>query len=120
MATLTRPSSNGKASRLSKPRPKPPRQIGWTMAPKPGHPYGVLHIIEGGKRDDYFIRAIEADFGLGVEVTKLTGEPDNPQYNVNLDDQREHHSCECPGFLRWGHCKHIEGLVALARAGKLF
>ncbi|TMQ34272.1 MAG: hypothetical protein E6K70_08465 [Planctomycetota bacterium] len=28
-------------------------------------------------------------------------------------------SCECLGFLRHGNCKHIQGLLALAHAGKL-
>jgi hypothetical protein len=28
-------------------------------------------------------------------------------------------SCECKGFLRWGHCKHVESLTALRARGRL-
>jgi len=28
-------------------------------------------------------------------------------------------TCECKGFLRWSHCKHLESLTALASRGKL-
>jgi hypothetical protein len=28
-------------------------------------------------------------------------------------------SCECMGFLAHGHCKHVEGLLALMREGQL-
>ena len=28
-------------------------------------------------------------------------------------------SCECLGFLRHGYCRHISGLLALIRSGKL-
>jgi hypothetical protein len=28
-------------------------------------------------------------------------------------------TCECKGFLRWKHCKHVESLSALLAAGRL-
>jgi hypothetical protein len=28
-------------------------------------------------------------------------------------------SCECKGFLRWGHCKHVDSLSALRASGRL-
>lgn len=27
--------------------------------------------------------------------------------------------CECKGFLRWGYCRHVLGLLALLREGKI-
>jgi hypothetical protein len=40
-------------------------------------------------------------------------------YHVNLGDAENPPSCECKGFLRHGHCRHIEGLTALTNASRL-
>jgi hypothetical protein len=44
--------------------------------------------------------------GLGTLYHVRVGEP------VNC-------SCECLGFLRWGYCRHVLGLLALIEAGKI-
>ena len=44
------------------------------------------------------------------------GEPE-AAYAVNLNGAAS--TCECRGFLRWGHCKHVAGLQALIRQGEL-
>jgi hypothetical protein len=36
-------------------------------------------------------------------------------YHVRVDGPRDS-SCECLGFLRHGHCKHVQGLTALLAA----
>ena len=51
--------------------------------------------------------------GQGMLLTKHDGS----KYHVRLDG--EHSTCECKGYLRWSHCKHIESLLALEQAGKL-
>ncbi len=43
------------------------------------------------------------------------GEPD--YYDVLLDGERS--TCECKGFLRYGHRKHVESVRALVQCGKL-
>jgi hypothetical protein len=57
---------------------------------------------------------LPSDFGRAYRLTK----PDGEQYHVLLADDGRH-SSECKGFLRWSHCKHVEGLAALRQAGFL-
>jgi hypothetical protein len=83
---------------------------------------GLLRITERKGRkvveDEYFLDRIPADFGMAFLVEKrdyAVGE--EHCYHVNLDG--EHGTCECKGFLRWNHCRHVESLRALAAAGKV-
>ena len=39
-------------------------------------------------------------------------------YHVRVGDA-EDCDCDCRGFLRWGYCKHVLGLLALVKAGRL-
>jgi hypothetical protein len=99
-------------------RRKPERRIGWV----PGSwnvegGYGILHIRQEDRRDHYYLRMIPCDFGHGFALTKLEGDC-GTTYHVALDTTAGRHSCECKGFLRWGHCKHVEGLLAMAAAGQ--
>ena len=43
-------------------------------------------------------------------VHKLTGSQE--VYDVRLTIEG-HAECDCPGFTRWGHCKHVRMLAAL-------
>ena len=78
---------------------------------------GTLRITEKVGRKTttgvYYFRRVPADFGQGFLVTK----PDGTVYHVNVAGKKS--TCECKGFLRWGHCKHVEVLEALTAAGKL-
>jgi hypothetical protein len=74
---------------------------------------GTLKIVEGKRSDLYYFRALPSDFGRAFEMTKVGGDT----YGVNLAGKKS--SCECKGFLRWRHCRHIESLTALLAAGKL-
>ena len=76
----------------------------------------ILDLFVGDDHAAYWMWAIKADFGVGLKLEKfsaLGGEV----YDVNLDGPRS--SCECKGFLRWGHCKHVSACKALQKAGKL-
>ena len=82
---------------------------------------GVVRITEEGKPDDhYHLAEIPSDFGRGFSLEKMTdGNPltcETP-YAVCIDGTRS--TCECKGFLRWRHCRHVEALTALLEAGKL-
>ena len=66
-----------------------------------------------GQLDTYALEPIPADFGRGLLLTK----EDGSSYCVNLSGPDS--TCDCRGFESHGHCKHIEGLTALAAAGKL-
>ena len=93
----------------------------------PGSPDRLLFmtlITRGPKRTkeehfDYWLRSIPGSAN-GFRLEKVNpvpaeGEPDH--YDVLLDGERS--TCECQGFLRWGHCKHVESLLALIKCGKL-
>jgi hypothetical protein len=80
----------------------------------------ILTLSEGKKATVYWLEVLEVDFGFAVRLEKFT---DGTSYDVNvcLSDPR-HSSCECLGFVRWGHrhlCKHISAVVALHNAGRL-
>ena len=65
----------------------------------------------------YHLTALPADFGPAFELRKsiLDG---GEVYHVNLADDGKY-PCECKGVLHRDRCKHVEGLLALRRAGRL-
>lgn len=73
----------------------------------------TLTIRVKGKRTDYTLERIGSDWGDGFRLTKHVGhESDECDiYDIHLSD--EGHTCECLGFLRHSHCKHIDALVRL-------
>ena len=105
MATVTR----------SRQAVKPTRHVRLALRPFEGNP-GVVNITVGKDLTCYFIYPIASEFGAAYRLEKFGGYGGGA-YDVNLDG--EGGSCECKGFLRWGHCKHVEGLRALRDAGKL-
>jgi hypothetical protein len=97
---------------------------------------GVIHLddgvhlirraVEGEPDAAYLVRKTAAAWGVAFEVAKLFRSKDDdgpPSYHVNLDCHKpERSTCECRGFLRWGHrkaCRHVSSLLALIRDGKL-
>src|SRR4051794_38771020 len=83
---------------------------------------GLARIDEDGQSAYYHVREFDADFGRGFRVTKHVQHEDgsatiNDPYHVNLRGKGS--SCECKGYLRWWHCRHIEMLQALIAAGKI-
>jgi hypothetical protein len=97
-------------------RVKPTRSIRLALPPSDVSAVAVVVITVGKAEDTYHVTPLAADFGAAFEVAKVS-DPGQPVYHVNLDGDRS--SCDCPGFLHHGHCKHAAGLAALKRAGKL-
>jgi hypothetical protein len=66
----------------------------------------------------YWLDALATDFGHGWRLRKFSayqrGDGDSA-YDVMLN--AEESSCECKGFLRHQHCKHLEALAVLKDAG---
>ena len=101
------------------PRPrrvKPARTIRLALAPLPSSP-GVVTITARGKAADYLLSRLPSDFGEAFRLEKFPPQG-GEVYHVLLSADGKH-SCECKGFLRWGRCKHADGLAALKRAGRL-
>jgi hypothetical protein len=80
----------------------------------------MLDIREDDNLTCFWLYAVPSDFGLAFRLEKYEHQrrgEDDAAYNVLLDGERS--TCECKGFLRWGHCRHVEALTALRQAGKL-
>jgi hypothetical protein len=79
----------------------------------------VTHLLKGPKVkvDEYFLDKIPSDFGEAFLVEKRDYRPlqegeEESRYHVLIANEQDR-SCECKGFLRHGHCRHITGLLAL-------
>jgi hypothetical protein len=89
-----------------KPRVKPAR----SCKLYDGSP-ALLVITQGNDTAEYFLSRHEAADCYRFRKPL----PDGTAYDVDLGAG----TCECMGFLRWGHCKHLESLTALKGAGRL-
>src|SRR5205823_160442 len=73
-----------------------------------GGPALVIHQRQGRQAvqvDAYFLSQILCQLGgRGFELVKHDG----TRYHVRLDGHDS--TCECRGFTRWNHCKHVESL----------
>jgi hypothetical protein len=76
-----------------------------------------VRIRVGADECDYLLTELPADFGRGFRVEKIDPTAETAAYHVNIDGSNR--TCECKGHLRWGHCKHSDGLAALIVAGRL-
>jgi hypothetical protein len=71
---------------------------------------GIFSITDRNRTQDYVFKEIRCDIGgRGFAVHRI-GLAD--LYHVRVGAPRDS-SCECLGFLRHGHCRHIQGLAAL-------
>jgi hypothetical protein len=99
------------------PRRKVQRTVKVVQPATPTNSCVGIMITEGRKQDSYLVMPIPADFGLGFVVEKITREAEKTLYYVLLE--HEGSSCDCHGFLRWGHCRHVEVLPVLMAHGHL-
>jgi hypothetical protein len=65
----------------------------------------------------YHLSALASDWGRAFRLVKVTDDGTRPVYAVNLSADGP--TCDCKGHERWGHCKHVESLLALQAKGKL-
>ena len=81
-------------------------------ADEPGR--GVLTVTVSRKDTAYAVTEFACDLdGRAFRLEKLTVGTDREEsaYNVFVSTQRGHDSCDCKGFCRHGHCKHISAVV---------
>lgn len=96
--------------------PTAPTRTITLVRPPDGRGVGVFCIGDGKKWQFYTFREIPCEIGgRGFAVHRLG---QGTLYHVRVGEP-EDRSCECMGFLRWGHCKHVGGLTALVKQGQL-
>jgi hypothetical protein len=95
--------------------PRPPRSIQLVRSPARDG-VGVFCVRVGETSAFYTVREIPCFIGgRGFAVHRLGL---GNLYHVRVG-KRQDCSCECLGYLSRGHCRHILGLLALVREGKL-
>ena len=100
---------------MSRPAAHPGRTISLVRAPGPDG-VGAFSITAKGRTTHYTFCEIPCEIGgRGFAVHKLGL---GVLYHVRVGRPADC-SCECLGFLRHGHCRHVMGLLALIREGKL-
>ena len=104
-------------------RRKPERKIRVIKPIQDGF-MGAVQIIVGSEQHNYLILPLPSDFGAAFRLVKQELIPVDPgvwelkdtaRYNVNLNGQQS--TCECLGFCKHGHCKHVAGLTVLHQRG---
>ena len=70
------------------------------------------------ERSDYWVDLLKTDFGTGLRFRKIWEHDDfaDGNYDVLIGEARGNHSCECMGFLRHGHCRHVDAALAIIEA----
>src|SRR5215831_12632774 len=107
---MSEPTRNGKPRQV---KPLKPARL---LKRLDGRGQGGVVVLPGsrGHEDAYWLDAVASDWGAAYRVQKFgTGET----YLVNLDG--EGGTCGCTGFLQWGHCRHVSGLLQLQAEGAL-
>ena len=74
----------------------------------------VVAITVGKETTEYLVERVVSDWGRGYAVANLSN---GNHYSVMIEDDGR--SCTCPGFCRWGHCRHADGILALVKAGRI-
>jgi uncharacterized Zn finger protein len=81
----------------------------------------LIRITQDGKAAHYWIAPQASAWGLAWTVERAGEEVEDGAertYDVLLENEQDS-SCTCPGHTYHGHCRHVEALRALLRAGKL-
>ena len=77
---------------------------------------GVFSVTVSNRACYYTLHEIACEIGGRGFAVHRTGL--GTLYHVRIGAPRDC-SCECKGFLYRGHCRHVLGLMALIRQGKL-
>ena len=100
---------------MTEPSSKPARTIRLVVAPGPDG-VGAFSITANRQTGHYTFREIRCDIGgRGFAIHRLGL---GTLYHTRVGRPSDW-SCECKGYLFRGYCRHVLGLLALIRQGKL-
>ena len=98
---------------MPRPPATPARAIALVRSPT-ADGIGVFRITVGSEAQFYTFKEIRCDIGGRGFVVHRLGL--GTVYHVRVG-RRDESSCECLGWLRHDHCKHVLGLKALVGRG---
>jgi hypothetical protein len=102
---------------MSKRAPKPPPTRTIRLARPAAEDGLAVFCITIGKESTFYTACeIPCEIGGRGFAVHRTGL--GTLYHVRVGAP-EDCSCECMGHLRYGYCRHVQGLLALLQAGKL-
>jgi hypothetical protein len=82
---------------------------------------GKLTVTQGRDTKDvatYRVVEFKNALGRAFRLVKVAGGSDRETTNYDvLIDPHGHDSCECRGFLRHGHCKHVDAIRSMIAEG---
>jgi hypothetical protein len=107
-ATLTARPRTRQVKRQSRPRPS--RRVRPEQLPD-GRTLATLTI--GSDVFRYFLASIPCPLGEAFHWEKADPVPEGTVDHYDCCLNQEGHTWECRGYLKHGHCKHIDALVAL-------
>jgi len=103
------------------PAVKPEHRFYLTALPLGLTGLGITTVSRGRARDDfYFVERIEGCDDLAYQLVKMDPALDGTDkeaecYAVNLTTR----TCDCKGWHRWTHCKHLDAITAVYEEGGL-
>ncbi len=76
--------------------------------------FSITFTIEG---TDYRVSPLPCDPEIGTKAFRFAKQGGDGEVYDLYADPVHGLTCQCKGFLRWGHCKHVQTIQA---AGKVF
>ncbi len=122
-ATLTAGSSPAAPKTTRKPRRKPQRFVR-RMFSLPAAGEVAVRIREVGPRSEredwYYVAVLPSAWGFATAWEKWTSSGgEGTVYQTNVGDNDGPATCDCLGFQKHQHCRHLEATAALLAAGVL-
>ena len=100
-------------------RPSPVPLVSWMDYPTADYPFGVVLVSVGSQAAFYDVSEIDCQFPDCRAFHLVKRDDSDSDYHVCLSMTNPNdHTCECQGFLRHGHCRHVTAAIFVAATPK--